>query len=286
MERKEQLKGLAASCGTTSKCPYCYCELSKIPKRKAKCQSCKKAIYPRKDPLSGEPRLYREGDLFLLEELKALADGWWNSWYKSNKSILSARKDLANEWGTDEVNVSIEDARWRKLHTDLADGNEKQDWNQVYLAYESILRLVQRERSQEKTPLSELVAGFMVTGYGRNRVIDGYRIGRPQFMLIEQLTTEPDNVYDLIKDTYTAKSYCNLLDVSLNTIIERYMSELEAEAKLLKEIVNNRNKSVETEVSLNQIETQSSIKPNKIIKSNLLILLILFSMLGLMAFIR
>ncbi|TOB51316.1 hypothetical protein, partial [Vibrio parahaemolyticus] len=74
---------------------YCNYELERVPKRKAKCKSCKKPIYPRKEPLSGDQRLYREGDLFLLEELKSLADGWWHDWYEANKGVLNARKDLA-----------------------------------------------------------------------------------------------------------------------------------------------------------------------------------------------
>ncbi|HIF9444301.1 TPA: hypothetical protein ACX6SI_000562 [Photobacterium damselae] len=233
MKRKQQLKELAANCGTTSQCPYCNFTLEKIPKRKAKCKSCKESIYPRKDPLSGEQRLYREGDLFLLEELKALADGWWYDWYdwyEDNKGVLNARKDLAKEWNVDEVNVSIADARWRELHTVLAEATEKQDWCRVYSAYEAMLRLVQREKSQDKTPLEELVAGFLVTGYGRERSINGYllehRIGRPQYILIDQLTTEPSEVYALVKGTNTAKTYCTLLNVSLDTVISRYKNEL------------------------------------------------------------
>ncbi len=230
MKRKQQLKELAANCGTTSKCPYCNLKLEKIPKRKAKCKSCKNSIYPRKAPLSGEQRLHREGDLFLLEELKALADGWWYDWYENNKGVLNARKDLAKEWNVDEVNVSIADARWRELHTVLAEATEKQDWCRVYSAYEAMLRLVQREKSQDKTPLEELVAGFLVTGYGRERSINGYllehRIGRPQYILIDQLTTEPSEVYALVKGTNTAKTYCTLLNVSLDTVINRYKNEL------------------------------------------------------------
>ena len=119
----------------------------------------------------------------------------------------------------------------------MADATEKQDWDKVYSCYESMLRQVLREESQDKTPLVELVAGFVVTGYGRNSVIEGYTmdhtIGRPQFMLIDNLTTEPDNVYGLIKDTRTAKSYCHLLDVSLDTVIKRYKAELNDETELL-----------------------------------------------------
>ncbi|MEC4727451.1 hypothetical protein HWQ46_18055 [Shewanella sp. D64] len=267
MKRKEQLKDLAAFCGTTSKCPYCDFELEKIPKRKVKCKSCKKSIYPRKEPLSGEQRLYCEGDLFLLEELKALADGCWNDWYEGNKGVLNARKDLAKEWNVDEVNVSIADARWRESHTVLAEATEKQDWDRIYSAYESMLRQVQCEKSQNKTPLAELVAGFMVTGYGRNWKVGGYtmdhRISRPQFMLIDQLTTEPDSVYDLIKDTRTAKSYCHLLDVSLDTIIKRYMAELNEEATLVRQVENDRNKDAVIEVSLKPIESAVNAAPPK-----------------------
>ena len=287
MTRKKQLKELAASCGTTSKCPSCDFELEKIPKRKAKCKSCKKSIYPRKEPLSGESRLYREGDLFLLEELKALADGWWKDWYESNKGLLNARKDLAKEWKVDEINVSIADARWRESHTDLADGNEKQDWDKVYSSYESMLRQVQREELQDKTPLAELFAGFIVTGYGRNSVIGGYTmdhtIGRPQFMLIDNLTTEPDNVYGLIKDTHAAKSYCHLLDVSLDTIIKRYKAELNYEAELLKEIELDRNTEVVVDLNLNPTQNTAPPKPKKTRTSKFWVLIVVLALLGVLA---
>lgn len=265
MERKEQVKELAANCGTTSQCPYCNFKLERIPKRKTKCKSCKKSIYPRKYPLSGEQRLYREGDLFLLEELKALADGWWHDWYEGNKDVLSARKDVAKEWNVDEVNVSIADARWRESHNALANATEKQDWGRAYSTYESMLRQVQRERNQDKTPLAELVAGFMVTGYGRNQKIGDYamdhRIGKPQFMLIEQLTTQPENVYGLIKDTQTAKSYCHLIGVSLDTIIKRYQAELNEEAELVKEVANNKKRDTVVEISLTTTESAVSTTP-------------------------
>ena len=287
MKRKEQLKELAAFCGTTSKCPYCDFELEKIPKRKAKCKSCKKSIYPRKEPLSGEQRLYCEGDLFLLEELKALADGWWNGWYEGNKGVLNARKDLAKEWKIDEVNVSIADAKWRSLHTDLADATEKQDWDKVYSTYESMLRQVQRDKSQDKTPLAELVAGFVVTGYGRNRKIGDYtmdhRIGRPQFMLIDQLTTEPDNVYDLIKDTLTAKSYSRLLDVSLDTIIKRYKSELSEETELLREIEHDSNREIVVELSSNPAQNTTPSEPNKTKSPKFWMLVVVLAVLGALA---
>ncbi|MGY5761317.1 hypothetical protein ACXHPU_05615 [Vibrio cincinnatiensis] len=261
MKRKEQLKVLAANCGTTSQCPYCNYELEKAPKRKAKCKSCKKPIYPRKEPLSGDQRLYREGDLFLLEELKALADGWWYDWYEANKGVLNARKNLAKEWNVDEVNVSIADARWRESHTDLAKATEKQDWDLVYSTYESMLRQVQREKSQEKTPLEELVAGLLVTGYGRERSINGYlmehRIGRPQYMLIDQLTTDPSEVYELVKGTNTAKTYCSLLNVSLDTVINRYKDELKEDDEIRNSLEQKGTPSSDRNISstLNVVET-------------------------------
>ena len=261
MKRKEQLKVLAANCGTTSQCPYCNYELEKVPKRKAKCKSCKKPIYPRKEPLSGDQRLYREGDLFLLEELKALADGWWHDWYEANKGVLNARKNLAKEWNVDEVNVSIADARWRESHTNLAEATKKQDWDLVYSVYESMLRQVQREKSQDKTPLEELVAGLLVTGYGRERSINGYllehRIGRPQYMLIDQLTTEPSEVYELVKGTNTAKTYCTLLNVSLDTVINRYKDELREDDEIRDSLEQKGTSSSATNIAstLNVVET-------------------------------
>ncbi|MEZ8738357.1 hypothetical protein [Vibrio sp. 10N.239.312.D08] len=282
MKRKEQLKVLAANCGTTSQCPYCNNELEKVPKRKAKCKSCKKPIYPRKEPLSGAQRLYREGDLFLLEELKALADGWWRDWYEANKGVLNARKNLAKEWNVDEVNVSIADARWRESHTNLAEATEKQDWDLVYSAYESMLRQVQREKSQDKTPLEELVAGLLVTGYGRERSINGYllehRIGRPQYMLIDQLTTEASEVYELVKGTNTAKTYCTLLNVSLDTVINRYKDELKEDDEIRDSLEQKGAPSSATNIAstLNVVETppKESKKNNAASKLPILLLIL------------
>ncbi|ELV8609468.1 hypothetical protein QNE76_003931 [Vibrio vulnificus] len=282
MKRKEQLKVLAANCGTTSQCPYCNYELESVPKRKAKCKSCKKPIYPRKEPLSGDQRLYREGDLFLLEELEALADGWWHDWYEANKGVLNARKNLAKEWSVDEVNVSIADARWRESHTNLAEATEKQDWDLVYSVYESMLRQVQREKSQDKTPLEELVAGLLVTGYGRERSINGYllehRIGRPQYMLIDQLTTKPSEVYELVKGTNTAKTYCTLLNVSLDTVINRYKDELKEDNEIRDSLEQKGTPSSATNIAstLNVVETsyKESKKNNTASKLPILLLIL------------
>jgi hypothetical protein len=283
MKRKEQLKVLAANCGTTSHCPYCNYELEKVPKRKAKCKSCKKHIYPRKEPLSGDQRLYREGDLFLLEELKALADGWWHDWYEANKGVLNARKNLAKEWNVDEVNVSIADARWRESHTNLAEATEKQDWDLVYSAYEAMLRQVQREKSQDKTSLEELVAGLLVTGYGRERSINGYllehRIGRPQYMLIDQLTTEPSEVYELVKGTNTAKTYCTLLNVSLDTVINRYKDELKEDDEIRDSLEQKGTPSSATNIAstLNVVETPPKESKRSNAASKLPILLLILA---------
>ncbi|MFH4640614.1 hypothetical protein WKW39_03780 [Vibrio alginolyticus] len=283
MKRKEQLKVLAANCGTTSQCPYCNYELEKVPKRKVKCKSCKKPIYPRKEPLSGDQHLYREGDLFLLEELKALADGRWHDWYEANKGVLNARKNLAKEWNVDEVNVSIADARWRESHTNLAEATKKQDWDLVYSAYESMLRQVQREKSQDKTPLEELVAGLLVTGYGRERSINGYllehRIGRPQYMLIDQLTTEPSEVYELVKDTNTAKTYCTLLNVSLDTVINRYKDELKEDDEIRDSLEQKGTPSSATNIAstLNVVETPPKESKRNNAASKLPILLLILA---------
>ncbi|ALM70318.1 hypothetical protein [Vibrio vulnificus] len=283
MKRKEQLKVLAANCGTTSQCPYCNYELEKEPKRKVKCKSCKKPIYPRKEPLSGDQRLYREGDLFLLEELKALADGWWHDWYEANKGVLNARKNLAKEWNVDEVNVSIADARWRESHTNLTEATKKQDWDLVYSAYEAMLRQVQREKSQDKTPLEELVAGLLVTGYGRERSINGYllehRIGRPQYMLIDQLTTEPSEVYELVKGTNTAKTYCTLLNVSLDTVINRYKDELKEDDEIRDSLEQRGTPSSATNIlsTLNVVDTPPKESKRNNAASKLPILLLILA---------
>ncbi|MFS1951421.1 hypothetical protein [Vibrio breoganii] len=254
-----------------------------MPKRKAKCKSCNKPIYPRIEPLSGEQRLYREGDLFLLEELKALADGWWHDWYEANKGVLNARKVLAKEWNIDEINVSIADARWRESHTNLAEATEKQDWDLVYSAYESMLRQVQREKSKDKTPLEELVAGLLVTGYGRERSVNGYllehRIGRPQYMLIDQLTTEPSEVYELVKGTNTAKTYCTLLDVSLDTVINRYKDELKEDGEIRDSLEQKGTPSSATNLTstLNVMETPPEESKKKNTASKLPILFLIMA---------
>ena len=169
----------------------------------------------------------------------------------------------------------------------MADATEKQDWDKVYSCYESMLRQVLREESQDKTPLVELVAGFVVTGYGRNSVIEGYTmdhtIGRPQFMLIDNLTTEPDNVYGLIKDTRTAKSYCHLLDVSLDTVIKRYKAELNDETELLREVEHDRNTEVVVELSLNPSHNKAPPKLNKTKTSKLWVFIVVVALLGTLA---
>lgn len=232
-KRKKLLKELATNIGTIDICPYCNAELDKIPKRKSKCKSCKANIFPRKEPLSDKPKLYREGDLFLLEELKALKDGWWKDWLSENQAVLKARTDLAKEWETDEVKIPIADAKWRSLNTEIMKGSEKGDWNKVFYAYTSMLRQLQCEKRQDASPLNEIVAGFMFTAYGRKQEYMKHRIGRPQFMLIEQLSTDVDKVYSMIKDSHSAKSYSNLMNVTIEEIFNRYKKELNDEATII-----------------------------------------------------
>ena len=229
-KRKKLLKELAADIGTIGTCPYCNAQLDKIPKRKSKCKSCKADIFPRKEPLSDKPKLYREGDLFLLEELKALKEGWWKGWFSENQVVLKARMDLAKEWKTDEVKIPIADAKWRSLNIEIMEGTEKGDWDKVFYAYTSMLRQLQSEKRQDASPLNEIVAGFMFTAYGRKQEYMVLGIGRPQFMLIEQLSTDVDKVYSMIKDSHSAKSYSSLMNVTIEEIFNRYKNELNDEA--------------------------------------------------------
>ncbi|MCV2402961.1 hypothetical protein OFY17_08720 [Marinomonas sp. C2222] len=236
MERKNQLKELARTCGTEITCPYCEYQLDKIPKRKAKCKSCKKSIYPRNESLSGKIRLYR----FLIEELKALSDGNWEAWFEANGDVLEARKYLAKEWKLDEVNVLVSDAKWRVLNKNLSIGVSQNDWEGVFLTYCSMLRQIQGEKNTNSGLLASLVAGFMISGYGRERESifsnSAYRIGRPQYTLIHQLAINPDDILSLIQETDAGKTYCSLLGGSLNTIIDRYKAEVSEDKEKLKSL--------------------------------------------------
>ncbi|RTR39818.1 hypothetical protein EKG38_08510 [Shewanella canadensis] len=284
MKRKEKLITLAAECGSISECPYCDFKLEKIPKRKSKCKSCKKPIYPRKEPLSNEYKLYREGDLFLLDELMAFSEGTWDDWYKYNKGILDARKELAVNWKVDETEVPIPDARWRKLNNDLVTSTQEQDWDKLNLTYSDMLYRVSIEDSSAKTPVNELVAGLMVTGYYKKNYLGEYGSNGPQTSRIALLTTDPDEVYDLIKDTQTAQSCCAMMNISLETIIKRYKAQLIRDNETREEIQqSNGEYKVTLEVDLEPIQKALKTEPKKNKSSNLWIIVIVLVVLGALA---
>lgn len=300
MKRNEtDVRREASQLGTVEVCPYCHEQLPKIPKRKAKCKSCKKSIFPRVEPLSGESRLVREGDLFLVDEIKALSEGWWLSWYEQNHLILEARADLAQEWGLDVVDVSIEDAKWRSNNSAIVELSEKGDFQGVFYTYIDMLRSLQYRSEAKKAPLAELIGGAIVTGYwsakneheklfaDHNLQLDDMSptIGRPQYMLFEMIECSGNDEFKAaIINTSTVKSYTQLLNISFEQVWDWYVAELRSESddvNLLEEYERNKSDPVTFEIhndySLDENKDDSDTSGNI---AKFVIILSLFAFIG------
>lgn len=119
-ERKKYLIDVASSFGSIKQvCPSCDSALSKFPMRKTVCAVCGNPIYSRKEPISGEKRLYREIDLPLWSELHQHALGTWDWWNNCNIQLSKAKDELSSEWNVPKALISDADANWRILHSRL-----------------------------------------------------------------------------------------------------------------------------------------------------------------------
>lgn len=128
--RKNELRNISVNFGSTKQeCPYCSTELATFPQRKSKCKSCHKSIYSRKEPISGEKRLFKEEDLILYDELKELSLGSWDWWNANRLEIQQAKLDLASEWGIDASKISDADAKWRIITVKTLECMEIGDWS-------------------------------------------------------------------------------------------------------------------------------------------------------------
>ncbi|WP_222434445.1 hypothetical protein [Vibrio cyclitrophicus] len=97
-------------------------------------------------------------------------------------------------------------------------------------------------------------------------------------MLIDQLTTDPSEVYELVKGTNTAKTYCSLLNVSLDTVINRYKDELKEDDEIRNSLEQKGTPSSDRNIAstLNAVETpaKESKKNNTASKLPILLLIV------------
>ena len=111
-ERRARLPEIARNFGVkAAHCPNCGVQLQKFPKRKIKCKSCAKPVYPRKNPVTNQVVLIKETDFDRLRELQCYVDGSWESWFSNFFELETIRAQLATEWGLDDAaKVPVADA--------------------------------------------------------------------------------------------------------------------------------------------------------------------------------
>lgn len=156
--RKLELRQLSKNIGSAEQaCPYCSTPLAKMPQRKTKCKSCSEFVYPRKEPLSSEKRLFKESELPVYEELKALAENSWESWRENQEQLKieqqkreTIKQGLASEWGVSVSSVSDSDVEWRLIHDEISIALKIKDWPTYLSLREESIRLLNRERKYEQ----------------------------------------------------------------------------------------------------------------------------------------
>ena len=149
--RKVELRKLSKEIGSIKQsCPYCEQPFAKFPQRKTTCQYCKKFIYARKEPLSGEKRLFRDDELTLYDEIKQLSTGGWDWWHEQQNKIAVAREELAKEWDVDPSKINESDARWRIISKETSEALAKQNWPDYLAHRESAIRHLLSEGKKEQ----------------------------------------------------------------------------------------------------------------------------------------
>jgi hypothetical protein len=154
--RKSELREIAKTFGMQEQvCPYCQIQLAKFPQRKTKCQACSGQIYSRKEPLSGEKRLFKDSELGVWEELQELSLGSWDWWNDRREKILAAKMQLSTEWGVLADKISDGDAKWRVFMTDIDDALSQGNLARYRsIKVEMVRHLVGEEKYQKARGLS------------------------------------------------------------------------------------------------------------------------------------
>ena len=210
-ERERALLELSNCIGSTEiKCPYCQSKLKKAPKRRMKCTFCKKDIYSKVEPLSGEIRLFKENDLKTLEELKAIKENKWDSWYRNNRLLIETKYQLGLEWGIDADNVSNNDAIWRiNRSLELKYLRNKNYKSLLDLKVDDI-RLLYSENKLEN--VIAIIPEVIVLAYGRPTKEKQEIIGlySPVLYLIYKSKKSIEELSKLFIDSVAANTYCEL----------------------------------------------------------------------------
>lgn len=148
--RKVELRDLAKEIGSTiQNCPYCEISLAKFPQRKTKCKSCNKFIYARKEPLSGEKRLFREDELALYDEIKELSIGSWDWWNEKREKIAKAKEELAQEWQVEPSSITDGDANWRIINSESIRFFASKNWPEYLALKEEAIRQLLSENKRD-----------------------------------------------------------------------------------------------------------------------------------------
>jgi hypothetical protein len=166
-----ELRELAKTLGARDQvCPYCQIPLTKFPQRKTKCKTCSGQIYSRKEPLSGQKRLFKENELDLFGELYELSLGTWNWWNDRREGILATKSQLSLEWGIPASKISDGDAQWRIFTRDADDAlSNGQLGTYRSVRVEMIRHLMGERRFEEAKGLTPCCIFLAYSGYARER---------------------------------------------------------------------------------------------------------------------
>ncbi len=240
--RKNELKVLAQNIGQTEAfCPSCQQQLGKFPVRKVKCKFCGEAIYSRKEPFSGEKRLFKESDLPLFEELTHLKNGSWDWWNRQQQELYNAKMELAKEWSLRVEQISDCDARWRINQNKIANAIRDRRFSELLSWKIDSIRLLCSEN--KKAQALFLIPECLVLGYGGPDIAEeiGLRVfldmpkklGSPQIYLFLSVESDIGKLKQTFYTNEVAKELCVSFDTTLDKVWKGFENEVKQYIKLL-----------------------------------------------------
>ena len=180
--------------------------------------------------------MLRESDLDLLEELTHLKNGSWDWWNSQKEEILSAKKELAGEWGIPIEKISDGDARWRENQKKSLVAMQNSKFNELLALREDAIRILSSEEKngQALTLIPECLAlcyaGPSISeemGYS-SLVNLPNQLMSPQVSLFLTVESDLEKVKSVFFTCKSASTYCSIFKKSKHYVwacFEKEVSE-------------------------------------------------------------
>jgi len=236
MDQKSELIELSKTFGLREpKCPYCGIDLPKFPSRKTKCKNCQSLIYSRKEPISGEKRLFKEDDLDFHAELTHLKNGSWDWWNAQREEIAEAKLELATEWGSNLENISDTDARWRINQKKTLVAMQGCRYSELLTLKEDAIRLLSSEGANDKA--IKLIPECLALCYAGPSITEEMglpsllyfpnELGSPQVCLFLHVEPDLEKIELVFKNCDIANKYCELFQRSKEYVWDSFLKEVQ-----------------------------------------------------------